>query len=75
MKYEVESGIEMPPPPKRGRTAKYPFREMAVGDSFEIRVDKIADTQNASRVFAHRNRWKLSCRQMLDGTWRCFRLA
>ena len=36
MEYQIETDIPMP---KRTRVAKYPFADMAVGDSFLVPVD------------------------------------
>lgn len=35
--YKIEKGV--PIPRKRGEKSKYPFSQMEVGDSFEVKVD------------------------------------
>lgn len=40
MAIEIETGLEIPMPKKRGTyTPKYPFRAMKVGDSFFVPTD------------------------------------
>lgn len=60
--YQIERGI--PIPPKDGRAAKYPWREMAVGDSFT--VDKSAKDMNAQRANASRKYGRKFCVRSID---------
>jgi len=40
--YKIDKGIPVPEPNVRGRTSKYPFRQMEVGDS--VFIPRMAST-------------------------------
>lgn len=63
---QVESGIPIPPPPPRGggRTAKYKWADLAVGESFAVPADRL----NSIKVLIHRHNTKPRSRKRF--TWR-----
>lgn len=72
-KYKKESGI--PIPGKIGPTAKYNFREMAVGDSFSFPMAEYTRVARAAGKFAYNNGYKFTLRTMGDGTGRVWRIS
>lgn len=73
---EIEKGIPMPPGlGKAGKSPRWPFRGMEVGDSFLFppTIDSKRAGTWASNAGARMNR-KFSVRQTADGT-RCWRIA
>lgn len=69
MKIKIESGIEVPEY-RRGRRAKYPFKEMEIGDSFEYPNEKV---RLAAASHAKRYGVKFTVRKALNGKYRCWR--
>jgi len=72
---EIEQNI--PIPPRHRHRLKYPFRDMAVGDSVLIPLDvnsKEDETRvrGAANVFRRRTGWKLTVRKSEGGfrVWR-----
>ena len=76
--FSVESGVVMPPPSKKGRPTKYPFRQMKVGDSFFVPDEngkKMRDVVGASTAnWGKAHGAKFSCRSV-DGGTRVWRVA
>lgn len=72
MSYGIESGVPVPPPGTRVR--KYPFRYMAVGDSFVIKPDDVGLVRKSAYGYAMRNRTVLRVTQTASGEWRCWRV-
>jgi hypothetical protein len=72
--YEIEAGVPIPAPNKGGRTAKYPFGSMKVGESFAVGTDEsgVKRIQRAAAAFARRNAVKLVTRRTDNGVrvWR-----
>ncbi len=61
--FEIESGIEVPPPGTGKHNQKYPFADMKIGDSFFCSINaeglqrqtEISAVRNAARGFSNRN--------------------
>lgn len=66
---KIESGIPIPEP--RGKEARFPFRDMKVGDSFLTKVEQRLVAAAASD-YGRRNGIKFATRKVLGGT-RCWR--
>jgi hypothetical protein len=66
---KIEKGVPMPGLGV-GRSRKYPWREMEVGDSFVIQKSAYAQAQLASK----RTGFKFSVRKV-DGAYRVWRIA
>lgn len=73
MSYEVQKGIPMPGLPP-GRTPKYPFREMLIGDSFLVTEKEQHKVRNAALQYARRMGLAFSVRKNVDGAYRCWRI-
>lgn len=74
MTYTIEKNVPLPSPQRAGRPAKYPWREMRVGDSFVI--DK--PTQQAATRGREAGRslgMKFSCRKIDANHTRIWRVA
>jgi hypothetical protein len=67
----VEGGIPLQMPTARG--TKYPFRDMAAGDSFLVSEKDSLSARAASRQFGKRHGQKFSVRKTPTG-YRCWRL-
>ncbi len=58
--FEVEKGVPMPKPVRAGRQTKYPWKELAVGDSFFVPADAVKPqsargaVRTANRIYADR---------------------
>ena len=65
---KIEKGIPMP---TRLRS-KYPFKEMEVGDSFQVGEEMKETIRSASSIFGARNNMKFSVRKYGNGyrIWR-----
>ena len=72
MTYQIEGGVPIPPPGTRVR--KYPFRYMAVGDSFAIEPGTHDVVRKAAYGYAIRNLTVLRFTQTASGEWRCWRV-
>lgn len=85
MSFEIETGIpvpEMPKARKKKREAKYPFKDMKVGDSFYIKNNgskketlKVQSALSAAMTSYHKKhpRKRLTYRTVENGT-RCWRI-
>lgn len=72
--FKIEKNV--PLTPSRGRLAKYPFREMEVGDSFHIPSPVFPRLVNSAAYnFGKKRGWKFAFRKQNDGTYRCWRTA
>lgn len=71
---------DMPMPPAQIRES-YPFRDMAVGDSFRLSTQSEArKASSAACAFSRRHAGagitvKFSCRKAPEGGWRLWRVA
>lgn len=68
-KMTIEKSVPVP----FGKSYKYPFSSMAVGDSFVVENDDSwKRTRNAAHMFGKRNGMKFKARACLDGLriWR-----
>ena len=67
----IESNVPAPDWQKR---AKYPFSDMAVGDSFLITdADMIKNARSAAWMYSKRHGGRFSCRKVPEG-WRVWRV-
>ncbi|MEK0324869.1 MAG: hypothetical protein QQN63_04115 [Nitrosopumilus sp.] len=66
---KIESGVEVPEY-RRGRRAKYPFKELEVGQSFVYPHEKV---RLAAASHAKRYGVKFTVRKTEDGKYRCWR--
>lgn len=82
MTYKIEKGI--PIPHNRGKKSKYPFFDMEIGDSFEVKVvgdktpEKLAmSIRNCYYNIVRNNKqlkeWKFTIKVMDEETVRCWR--
>lgn len=67
--FKIEKAVPIP----RGN-AKYPFKEMQVGDSFFVPKDRVKNAQIAAYAWAKRNGVVLASRSV-DGGLRIWRTA
>lgn len=70
---KIDTGVPM----NRGTNAKYPWKEMNVGDSFvfpeTVKITSVyAFATQANKNHAPR---KFATRKQADGTYRCWRIA
>jgi len=74
--YKVDHDVPVPPKASE-RVTKYPFPEMAVGDSFELGEGSRYRVISASNhyVRAHRPGWRFIVRKTAPGVCRCWRVA
>ncbi len=68
----VESGVEMPPRNSGSRGRKYPWDEMASGDSFVVDRDRRHAVMSSARFWLERSGrkaegWRVATRQEGDG--------
>lgn len=61
--------------PSGNNGAKYPFRDMEVGDAFDAPANLRVRISSAAAIFASRNNVKFSIRKQADGCVRVFRVA
>lgn len=71
MFYEV---TKQHPAPTTFHAARYPFRSMEVGESFDAPLEMHGLVKNAAVVWGRRNERKFSTRKV-DGLTRCWRIA
>lgn len=72
--FKVESGVPMPPAGSGART-KYPFGNMAIGDSFAVPADAVKRVGPASVKFGKERGLKFAVRKMANGEFRVWRTA
>jgi hypothetical protein len=70
--FAIEKGVPMPEPRKR---LSYPFRCMAVGDSFVFSRTDSARISMAANAFGNSNGCKFSVRKISDELSRCWRIS
>lgn len=71
--YVIEKDVPIPAPEGRGRPRKYPFGDMAIGDSFEVEVSREVISPAAS-YYGSRNGKSFSVRTCADKTIRVWRV-
>lgn len=72
--FKIEKNV--PLTSARGGSAKYPFSEMEVGDSFHIPSPEFPRLVNSAAYhFGKKRGWKFAFRKQEDGTYRCWRTA
>jgi hypothetical protein len=72
--FKIDKKVPMPKP-RSGRGGKYPFAQMAVGDSFALNgINPQVLAQSARYYSRHSNR-RFSVRKLTDGSYRCWRVA
>lgn len=66
---KIEKGVPVPSPPMR---AKYPFKDMEVGDSFFVSSEYIDKVRSSAASYARAHGMKFTTRQEGDGlrVWR-----
>lgn len=72
MTIKIEKGV--PLIPKRFESHVYPFREMEIGDSFQLPAEEARRLRGAANVFSKRHKVKFSVR-MVSGGVRVWRTA
>ena len=76
--FTIQSGIPMPEGGKHlGRTRKYPWMEMEVGDSFACPEGQHDSVRTAALSWTARHpedRRVFSVRKLDNGTYRCWRI-
>lgn len=68
---KIEKNI---PLPNDQRSVKYPFNEMAIGDSFAVKEGDLHRVRSASWAAGRRLNIRFSVRAY-DGEYRCWRIA
>lgn len=71
----IDKNIPIPPKVYRGRPSRYPFADMAIGDSF---ATEHTHASKISPSCAHATKtlgFKFSVRKQADGTIRVWRIA
>lgn len=71
MDFKIEKNI---PAPKKGRPPRYPFREMAIGDSFSFPAGDVGKVRSAATWNGKRSEMKFTVR-ICDGAGRIWRIA
>lgn len=72
---KVESGIPIPQA-GRGRGGKYPFKKLAIGDSFAMSGDEVAHKRLRCAAALHAKRFgiRLTVRKTGPSEYRCWRI-
>ena len=70
--YKIEKKV--PVPEYRTKRAKWPFRKMEIGDSFELPDHEVKNARSSAYQLALRTNMKFIIRKMQDGTFRCWRI-
>lgn len=72
--YRIESNVPVPSNSgNRGRPSKYPFGEMAVGDSFAANLEEKDKIQCAASMYGRRKGMKFSTHKVGNSV-RCWRI-
>lgn len=72
--YKIEKNVPMPSQ-LHTKSPKYPFRDMAIGDSFVVPVGEVKNARSCAYQFCMRNRpKKIVIRKQEDGSYRCWRM-
>jgi hypothetical protein len=66
MTLKIEKGVRIPDLPRRGRRALYPFKEMKIGDSFQVPLLDEVKVRSAVTWFARRNKVHFRVFKMKD---------
>lgn len=61
---KIDKGIPVPSP-QRGKTSKYPYRDMLVGDSFFTTRDQ-SSIGSTAKAYGNRNRMKFTTRVVVE---------
>jgi len=74
---EISSKIPFPGKAKpAGRPAKYPWREMAVGDSFAVHIHTLSNVRACAKGYGERHGKQFEVARIPEtGEYRCWRLA
>lgn len=74
--WAVDRGVPLPSA-RAPKKMKYPFREMAVGESFALPIKKADNCRNAANLFCRRNQptWKFSVNKVDEKEYRCWRVG
>lgn len=72
---EIAKNIPFPGKPTRGgRPAKYPWREMAVGDSFAVHIHNLSNVRICAKGYGERHDKEFIVAQVPEtGAYRCWR--
>ena len=75
MTVEIEKNIDMPGIVGRGKVPRYPFDDMAIGDSFAVDDEKgLKAARNAAYLFRKKNPdWDYGSVKYKDGSGRLWR--
>lgn len=71
--YSIESGTELPA--ARNGRSRYPFAQMAAGDSFVAPADENKGVRSAAHSYGKRHEQTFTCRRQDDGSVRVWRTA
>lgn len=69
MKYQIEHGVPIPPT----KTSRYPFAEMAVGDSFGSAEEPANTVRACAIAYAKKHHGKKFIVRSVEGGCRCWR--
>lgn len=73
--YQTTSAKPIPANPQLERYARYPFRTMAVGESFDFPTTEYKRVYSAAMMYGKRNSLQFLVRSNRDGTCTCWRKA
>lgn len=69
--FQIEKNVPIP----NGRSTKYPFADMKVGDSITVAAPDNLRAKIAAHQWARRNNAKFVCRTQRDGVMRIWRVS
>lgn len=74
---EISNNIPFPGMPKRpGRPTKYPWREMAVGDSFAVHIHNLSNVRLCAKGYGERHGKQFVVSKVPEtGEYRCWRVT
>lgn len=74
---KISKGVPFPGRTKApGRPTKYPWREMAVGDSFPVHIHDVGTVRVSAKRYGDRHGLEFAVAKIAEtGEYRCWRLA
>lgn len=76
MGIEIDNSVPLPTSETRGRPAKYPIRDLEIGESFAVPEGKVQNVRSSAQQVQRRNPGRqYSVKPDGDGNYRCWRIA
>ena len=74
---EISGNVPFPGKNKpQGRAPKYPWRDMAIGDSFPVELHNLSNVRICAKRYGDRNGGEFAVAKVPEtGEYRCWRLA